>query len=465
MIVLPAQTPSPNLCKVVASAVALGYPAPVIVNWQSEQDTELERDARSHLSKITGVLEFLEWATRNTTTGSSRLEEGDLVLMLDAYDVWLQLPPDVLLRRYFAANHKANELLARKQSSLARIGLSRQTILASSQKRCYAPKSTMTDLHCKDLPEGTMPDDVFGFFTDSKFFNHQYSRPRFLNSGSFMGPAGDMRKYFQRVSDKMDVYLAQSPTLKQLSGDQGMFAEVFGEQEQWRNTLSVNDPDESARVQHSARDFEYHVGLDYSQELFYPTCYSEKSGSFVRLQDSEAVRRESKQAGVTDPRIHKLPSDISSSPVPLAALAGSSIQQQTWMSVSLYVDYWTASIPVAVHHNAWRNGMKGRLQTWWDRTWYFPYLRELLDLRMASNSTNVEPIARISASVANHTLTAWPYHGEGESSAALLFEKDEYGNRSLKRADWDTICQSRDITEAEHRWHDEVFRDGKGGLK
>ena len=177
------------------------------------------------------------------------------------------------------------------------------------------------------------------------------------------------------------------------------------------------------------------------------------------------MRRESKQAGVTDPRIHKLPSDISSSPDPLAALAGSSIQQQTWMSVSLYVDYWTASIPVAVHHNAWRNGMKGRLQTWWDQTWYFPYLRELLDLRMASNSTNVEPIARISASVANHTLTAWPYHGEGESSAALLFEKDEYGNRSLKRADWDTICQSRDIPEAEHRWYDEVFLDGKGGLK
>lgn len=449
----------------IASAVALGYPSPVIVNWESERDLEQESNARSHLSKITGVLDFLKWATSDNDTGTSKLGEEDLVLMLDAYDVWLQLPPDVLLRRYFAANNEATRLLAKKHGNLANTGSPRQTILASSQKRCYAPKSTMTNLHCADLPESTLSDDAFGFLTDSTFFNYQYSRPRFLNSGSFMGPAGDMLKYFQRVSDKMDSYLAQSPRLQQLSGDQGVFAEVFGEQERWRKELSADRSNESARAQQEATsELEYHVGLDYSQELFYPTCYSEKSGSFVRLQDSEAVRKESKLAGIAPPRVHKLPDDIVSASHPLAAVVGSSTQQKTWDSVSLYVDYWTTSVPVAVHHNAWRDGMKERQQTWWDRTWYFPYLRELLDLRMASNASHPEPAARIVASGADHTLTVWPYPAKGKPAAALLFKRNGTHSQSLDWAGWDAVCKTKDVTEVERNWHDEVFRDGKGRL-
>ncbi|GAB7329646.1 hypothetical protein MBLNU13_g01387t1 [Cladosporium sp. NU13] len=452
---------------VVASAVAIGYPAPVIVNWASKQETEATNESsRSHLAKISGVLDYLGWATSDSAYGTSKLDEDDLVLMLDAYDVWLQLPPEVLVRRYFASNQRANDAFAEKHAHLADFDLPRQTIIASAQKRCYAPQSTMTDLHCGDLPESTLPANVFGFWTDSTFFNYQHARPRYLNSGSFMGPAGDLRKYFQRVNDRMEEYLAQSPTSEQLSGDQGTFAETFGEQEVWRNSLHEQGAAErTQKLRSTSNELEYHVGLDHSQELFYPTCYSEHAGSFLRMQDSESVRRESKAAGVSPPQIQKLPTDIASAPSPLASLHSGPVQLQSWDSVPLYTDFWTASIPVAVHHNAWRNGLKGRLETWWDRTWYFPYLRELLDRRMASNGTSAGPMADVRASGINQTLTLWPYQTEVESYAALLFGKNETGTHRLEPADWDTICESRDaVVESGRLWYDEVFRDRKGRL-
>lgn len=462
VIILPAQSASVNLCKVIASAVALGYPAPVIVNWGLQQRADT---SRSHLTKISGVLDFLEWSTSDDAYGTSKLNENDLVLMLDAYDVWLQLPPEVLVRRYFAANRRADDALAIGHDHLADVDLPRQTIIAAAQKRCYAPHSEMTNLHCRKLPESTLSANVFGFLTDSTFFSYEYTRPRYLNSGSFMGPAGDLRRYFQRVNDRMEEYLARSPTSEQLSGDQGTFAEIFGEQEEWRRGLNAKGMTEYTQRQHlTENELEYHVGLDYLQELFYPTCYSEHSGSMLRLQDSDSVRRESKQAGVSPPRLKTLPSDIISAPGPLARLEDSLNPPPAWDSVPLYADLWTTSIPVAIHHNAWRNGLKSRLETWWDRTWYFPYLRELLDRHMAPNGT-ASSIGEIGASDVNGSLTLWPYRVETEPYAALLFGKNETGVQRPEPADWDTVCESRDaIVEAGQHWYDEVFRDGKGRL-
>jgi hypothetical protein len=96
-----------------------------------------------------------------------------------------------------------------------------------------------------------------------------------------MGPAGDMRRYFQRVSDRMNEHLAKTPSPDELSGDQGIFAEIFGEQEVARREAMTNHPANNLRSRQTPDDSEFHLGLDYTQELFYPTCYSEHSGSFV----------------------------------------------------------------------------------------------------------------------------------------------------------------------------------------
>jgi len=435
------------------------------VNWKDETAVQTGGETRSHLTKITGVLEYLQWATDGNNTKDGKLEEDDLVLMLDAYDIWMQLPPSVLIKRYFAANAQADQRLAMESGFAFDTHFPRQTILASSQKRCYAPRNSLSDLHCRDLPTSPLPENIFGFFTDSMLSKYQYARPRYLNSGSFMGPAGDMRKYFQRVSDRMNKHLERNPSSDELSGDQGIFAEIFGEQEVGRRKAMTNNAVDTLHPRQNAEDTEFHLGLDYTQELFYATCYSETSGSFVRLSDSESMVRDSAQAGVTPPRIDSSPGDIALAPKPFAMLQDSPARKQSWATVPLYADFWTTSIPVGMHHNAWRDGLKDRQQTWWDRTWYFPFLREMLDLRMSVNVSSIEPIAKLGAVETNHTLTVWPCQTKDPPSAALLFGASENGTSHLRTADWATVCQSRDPADEEDQpWYDEIFRDGKGSF-
>jgi len=438
------------------------------VNWKGENAVQAGDEARSHLTKISGVLEYLQWAMDSNTAKDAKLKEDDLVLMLDAHDIWMQLPPSVLIKRYFAANAQADHRLALESGSAFDASFPRQTILASSQKRCYAPRNSLSDLHCHELPTSPFPDNIFGFFTDSILSKYEYARPRYLNSGSFMGPAGDMRRYFQRVSDRMNEHLAKNPSPDELSGDQGIFAEIFGEQEVARHRAVANYAADNLRPRQDADDSEFHLGLDYTQELFYPTCYSENSASFVQLSDSESIARDSAQAGVVPPRIQSLPGDISLAPNPFAMLEDSPARHQNWASVPLFGDFFTTSIPVAIHHNAWRNGLKDRQRTWWDRTWYYPFLREMLDLRMLANaSSSIKPIARIGQVENNHTLNVWPYQTEDSSRAALLFGASKDGSLRLQGADWTSVCQSRQSEDEEEQqpWYDEVFRDGKGSLQ
>ncbi|KAL5610777.1 hypothetical protein FOBRF1_006894 [Fusarium oxysporum] len=465
VIVLPVDDSSPDLCKVISGAVALGYPAPVIVNWKKDFHTAADGIGPSQLGKITGTLNYLQWATGDEVPEDERLEGDDLVLMLDAHDIWLQLPPSVMLHRYFSSNEKANRRIA-EEYGFSDKALMQQTIIAAAQKGCIAPRDKISNLYCHDVPDSTLPENIFGFFTDYSVSRYKYMRPKFVNSGSFMGPAGDMRRFFQRVKDRMDQDLLEVWSNDDLAGDQGIFAEVFGEQELWRRQVKEDDftgdnPGKEAAI--SARDeFEYHVGLDYTQELFYPTCYSEYGGSFVSLDDPASVTKQSSKAGVSPPRVGGVPSDISIAEAPLSPLYDGSEQGRSWGDVSLYVDFWTTSVPVAIHHNAWRDGLKNRRTTWWDKTWYFPHLRNLLEAHMTANTT--APLVSITADDGN--LEVWSYGTKDRGSASLLFGKNKETKAwELRPTDWDTVCKSsNEADEMESHWYDEVFRDGKGGL-
>lgn len=461
VIVLPVDDSSPDLCKVVSSAVALGYPAPVIVNWKKDFHTEADGIGPSQLGKITGTLNYLQWATGDLVSEEEKLGEDDLVLMLDAHDIWLQLPPSVMMHRYYSSNERANRRIAEEYGFFDK-ELMQQTIIAAAQKGCIAPRDKISNLYCNDVPDSTLPENVFGFFTDYTVSRYKYMRPKYVNSGSFMGPAGDMRRYFQRVKDRMDQDLLEVRSAEDLAGDQGIFAEVFGEQELWRRQIKQDDfagdnPGKEAAI--SARDeFEYHVGLDYTQELFYPTCYSDYGGAFVSLDDPSSIAKESSQAGVSPPRVGGVPSDISKAEAPFSQLDD---HEGGWGDVSLFVDFWTTSVPVAIHHNAWRDGLKARRSTWWDKTWYFPQLRNLLEAHMTANTTT--PLASITADDGN--LEVWSYGAKTKGSASLLFGKNKDTKAwELRSTDWDTICKASNEAETESRWYDEVFRDGKGLL-
>lgn len=464
VIILPVDSSSPDLCKLISSAVALGYPAPIIVNWKKDFHTDEEGIGPSQLGKISGVLDYLDWATREDIDEEDRLNEDDIVLTLDAHDIWFQLPPQVLLNRYFQNIQQADQRLA-VEGGIADSDAAHHSILVSAQKGCFSPRDSVSNAHCDQVPSSTLPPDVYGLFTDTKIHGWQYILPKWVNSGSFMGPAGDMKRYFRRVGDKMDRYLRALREDQELGGDQGIFAEVFGEQEIWRKRLAEQNDDEGRMsVALMGETYEYHVGLDYLQNLFYPTCYSETDGNFVVLDDAKAVKSESWKAGIRTPRIQGVPSDIAGADGPLAALGDLDNEEDNdWGKMSLYTDFWTTAIPVVLHHNAWKRNLKSRIVTWWDRTWYFPYLRQLIEAHLHP-AEDSGPLVRLPAN--NGSLQIWPSDMKRETRNPLIFgRKSSEDNWALHAAEWDTVCRNDNATmEAEHHWYDEVFRDGKGPL-
>ena len=468
-IILPVDSSSPDLCKVISSAVALGYPAPVLVNWKKDFHTDKEGIGPSHLGKITGTLDYLEWATNEDggATADQRLADSDIVLMMDAHDVWLQLPPNLLLERYLKTLQQSKARMKAEQGFWD-AQLLDNSIIVSAQKGCVAPRDTFANLHCDIVPESILPDDVYGTLTDVQTFSWATTRPKFLNSGTIMGPAGDLKKYFRRAKTKLDKRLGALSSGDELGGDQGIFAEIYGEQEIWRRRIrqTYQTGDLERRLSDTAvsagNKFEYHIALDYAQDLFYPTCNSEDDGYFVTLDDAGGIEETSSRHGVSPARVRGVPADLNESQNPLEVLGEGTHGVLDWGAMSVYADFWTTAVPVAVHHNAWKNGLKERRSTWWDKLWFFPYLRLLLERQIELAKKGL-PLATFRADDEG-TLSFWPYDGGQERRQPMLFgQKVGGGSWDLHGASWDEVCRRDDVAEeAEFPWHDEVFRDGLG---
>ena len=95
-----------DLCKLLLSVSILHYPVPALINWNAPEASDAYRQ---HIAKVETILNYLH-KMGNTTN----VAKDDMVLILDGYDIWLQLRPEVLLKRYFkileATNARSEEL-------------------------------------------------------------------------------------------------------------------------------------------------------------------------------------------------------------------------------------------------------------------------------------------------------------------------------------------------------------------
>ncbi|KPM38560.1 hypothetical protein AK830_g7971 [Neonectria ditissima] len=463
VIVIPADSPNPDLCKLIASAIALGYPSPVVVNWAQPTLKSEGGFWGPYLGKISGTLDYLDRVTLPDASKGDGLDDEDIVLVVDAYDVWFQLPPDVLLQRYHDTNKRANARLAQQWGTPDGIPM-KQTIVVSAQKRCFPTPKGGSNLHCDALPASDLPPGVYGAKTDTNAKNYHTVRPRYVNSGSFMGPAGDMKRYFRRVKERMEKGLSQDLAFP---GDQGIFAEIFGEQEVWRQWRredhksafgGLPDSEGAAFMQ---RDYEFHVGLDYTQNLFLPTVYEEDDGVFVALDNKTVVERHSAKLGISPARLLGVPKDMVGSYNPLEELFSSEPGAGAgpgWGEMPVYADFYTTAVPVVLHHNAWKHGLKERRVWWWDQTWFFPHLRPLLELHMRPGK--LRPLARLPAR--SGYLEYYAPRSDAEKRKPRAFSRDTY-KQGFAEIELGAVCKyEKETDESEKHWYDEVFRDDKG---
>ncbi|WZH49681.1 uncharacterized protein QYS62_010887 [Fusarium acuminatum] len=140
---------------------------------------------KAHIAKLRAIKDYL-----HDSGGAS----DDLVIIVDGFDVMAQLPADEMIRRYFALMSEADQRLADQRgitiNELHRTGV-RQTLLWGTDKGCW-PESD-TDPRCWVVPSSTQPRFNWGLKTDTG--DLQYSDSRYLNSGTVIGPLGDLRNF------------------------------------------------------------------------------------------------------------------------------------------------------------------------------------------------------------------------------------------------------------------------------
>lgn len=128
-------------------------------------------------------------------------DEHDLAVLVDAYDIWFQMPPSVLIERYHRLNNEANKRIRREwqaaqQNSTFDFPMSppEQSIIVTTAKDCQPDWESGSDPHYAHWPQSPMPSNLYGEGTNQVLpllfdpaRKYRKIRPRCINSGMIMG--------------------------------------------------------------------------------------------------------------------------------------------------------------------------------------------------------------------------------------------------------------------------------------
>ena len=276
------------------------------------------------LSKITRSLEYLNQLPQE--------RDNDLILIVDSYDTWFQLRPEVMISRYHHLNRLANKRLRQRLGRGAiSTGQIQQSVIFGASKTCSNQVHT---IGCYPAPEPFTPRDLYGGNTDTVMGLTEYSsrRPKYLASGFMLGPARDMREIMMRAQWKVDTLPDFDKDLDNGSGtsdfiyhgdDTSVFSRMFGEQEYQREMLRRNYTGGTAWLRRmfgvqlgaasstmiegievkdilkppfvheempaplnkykkdQLREFEFGIGLDYGGDLYTETHNAERDHTYI----------------------------------------------------------------------------------------------------------------------------------------------------------------------------------------
>ena len=368
-LLLPATGSNVNLCKLLLSAAIIGYPNPTLIGWEGHGQYN---GSESHLFKISETLAYL-----NSLPPSA---DNDLILVLDAYDIWLQLRPDVLIKRYYSAIEKANARLNREGiHGLDHGGATiKQRVLFGPDKTCWPEDERRAA--CWAVPESSLAPDVFGPATDTWMVPN---RPRWLNSGTIMGPARDMRAMFAATMNI--VHRKYDEEFQFHNSDQYYFQEMWAEQEigrLMRRDGKVDAPLVKADVRGMIPKIpmglrtEFHVALDYESDVFQTSAAYTEYLTWMSFNHSTTLVD---QASGTTKRIDQivLSEDIENSLPPFGTYRSNEALPtgKGWADMMLGTNMITQQVFPVWH----MTGEKSYRTRWWPRMWFHPHAEALLN--------------------------------------------------------------------------------------
>ena len=388
-LIVPATHGNKYFCQFLISSVILNYPTPVLVNWDSpEKDDSPQR----YVTKVDSISAYLDQFPAT--------KDNDLVLIADGFDVWFQLPPDVLIRRYFKTIELHNKRLASTLGSSARRKNDiRQSILFSADKAC-GPRENGNWVGCWAVPQSTMPMYSYGPYNDTLFDdakqNSFHARPRWLSAGMMIGPVQDLKILYQETSKLMHAEHDPDP-------DQWFFGQLYGVQEYSRAMLesrpsltNVNSPKVSP-----GQKTEFHIGLDYESSMFQTIGYNDQYLTWWQYDGSRDAAMP-KEALKENPYHFKLSSDILKARRPFESMHNLKMSAynekyqeilkkagrpdfQMWRNFPLATNVITRDVFPSMHFGF----EKDYRDIWWEKMWFFPHARDLLH---SSGVISVDPV-------------------------------------------------------------------------
>ncbi|KAJ6443677.1 hypothetical protein O9K51_04856 [Purpureocillium lavendulum] len=372
-LLIPGNKANSRICRTLMSAVINDYPPPVIINWgQNEGDTSMNGYDMT-TGKNWGVLKYLRALPPEAA--------GDLVIIVDAHDVIFQLPIDVALRRYQAINERATSRLIKQhgEEEVIRHGL-KQTVVMGAEKYCWP-----LDHHhpaCFAVPESTIRSDAYGNATDQ---TTETNRPRWLNSGTVIGPVADLLALYEWAHLLWKAY-------DTWGGDQDYFSNIYGRQElsrqklrgsqEWVFGFGENFTEEELTWPHLETEHtDYHLGVDLASVLFQDLNSALDDLSSVTHRNQTDVELKDQHHGTANiyHDVFPFPEDMLKLRLPSGVRRNRTNEQKwTWMDYPLFSNFHARSIPAILHFN----GDKTRIDEWWRKQWWTGQGRDLLYARL-----------------------------------------------------------------------------------
>lgn len=410
------------------SGQILHYPVPVLINWGAP---ESENAYVQHLAKIETILNYLDKLEQTKTA-----HDDDLILVLDAWDAWLQLPSEVLIKRYFEVVGDAD---ARSKGLYGRDA--RHTILFGPDKICWPIDFSRPA--CWAVPQVPLEEGAFG----PPSSRDEANMPRWLNSGTIMGPLSDMQDMFRATLEQVTKHYSTD-------SDQFYFANVWGYQEYARlahdpsrlqSQMEMIDAmerweDPTTMPHRSPADLEpgersdYHIAIDYLSSLFQTLAFYKRYLTFMRADHSWIPSTSSPDPHAGSSRYgFTVPEDLAAAPPPYSDLKSLNelndrqrgLLDRTWDTIELCVNTITAQVPVTLHFT----GEKALRALWWEKIWYQSHARLLRTAALKAPEKELNGGLKMSGRVWRNGV---PINGTGARGGAVGDQGEPLG--------WTRLC-------------------------
>ncbi|ORX40008.1 hypothetical protein BD324DRAFT_615920 [Kockovaella imperatae] len=158
---------SPRFCRAIQGAIASGW-QPIIFNW------DVQEQYQKH--KPFGLRDIL-----NSPKYTAGIKEDDLIFMMDSWDVWLQLSPRVMARRFLEYD---------------------EDILVAAEKNCFPNSPESHD--CRDVPASPVLPELYLEDENPHDLNPLELLPKHANSGTIIGRLHKMREFYNNLTQYME---------------------------------------------------------------------------------------------------------------------------------------------------------------------------------------------------------------------------------------------------------------------